>query len=142
MSLAADVFSRAAPGDTLPVIETAPLRRIQMAYMSVANNDPAEIHVDELFARKAGFPTVVAQGSFVLGHLGRVVSEWAGLRSVRSLHVQFRGAVFADDVLVVSGTVRGVTGDGDDRSVTLDLEVTKGDGSLVAKATATIGRKP
>ena len=122
-------------GDTLPTLDVPPLRRIQMAYMLVANNDPAEVHVDEPFARAAGFPGPVAQGSFVLGYLGKLVSDWAGFPAVRSLNVQFRGAVFAGDALQVGGQVGAVVG-GEAR---LDLWVRKVDGSTVAKATALVG---
>lgn len=122
-------------GSELPVLRLPPLRRIQMAYMLVANNDPAEIHVDEPFAREAGFPGPVAQGSFVLGYLGKLVSEWAGFDAVRSLDVQFRSAVFAGDALEVGGTVTSVS----DGRAELALWVRKADGSTAAKATAVVG---
>jgi len=132
-------LSAVSVGNALPTLEVPPLRRIQIAYMLVANNDPAEIHVDEPYARAAGFPAPVAQGSFVLGYLGKVLSEWAGLDSVRSLDVEFRGAVFAGDALVVGGEVAAVDAEDGRPRVHVDMWVRKSNGSTVARARAVLG---
>jgi acyl dehydratase len=124
----------AANQSELPSLECRPIRPIDIAYMVVANNDRADIHVDPAAAAAAGLPGCVAPGSFVLGHIGVLLERFAGPGRVRQLQVRFRAAVYAGDTLTAGGAITKQSGE----QTMLDVWVKRADKTLVATGEAVV----
>jgi acyl dehydratase len=108
--------------------------REQLALFSAGTEDPNPIHVDDAFARRAGFPTVLQQGPMTTAHFAALLAAKFGAR-LRSLDVTFTAPVFVGDALRLVAKVESV---GD--VVALALTATKPDGTQTARGTATVAR--
>jgi acyl dehydratase len=97
------------PGDALaPVART--ITREDIAAYADASGDRNPLHIDDGYARAAGFPSVIAHGMLTLGHLASAVRVWAGEGDVLSLRAQFRVPVFPGETIIARGTVREADG--------------------------------
>jgi acyl dehydratase len=83
----------------------APITRVEIAWYMVASYDLNPIHVDEPFARAAGFDTVIGQGMLPLGYLARLLVAEVGLERVTKLGGDFVGPVFPGDALSLELTL-------------------------------------
>lgn len=121
------------PGDELPPWRTGPLSRTDVVRYAGAGGDFNPIHHDEPMATAAGMPSVFAMGLLHAGMLGIRLARWVGPDQVRSFAVRFTGQVWPGDELTFTGRVDAV----DDGVASLALEVTRQDGDVVLRATAT-----
>lgn len=112
---------------TLPGADRARLRDF-----SEGTEDPNPIHVDEAFAKAAGFPTVIQQGPMTTAHFARLLAAAVGQDKLRWLDVNFSAPVFPGDALTLKAVVNEIS----DGTVTCALTAEKADGSLTAKAEA------
>lgn len=120
------------PGDTIFDVTCPGASRQQLADFSIGTEDPNPIHVDEAFAKQAGFPTVLQQGPMTTAHLGALLAEKFGAR-LKSLDVTFTAPVFPGDALRLVATVEKSGAE-----IVCALAVTKPDGSPSARGTAVI----
>lgn len=119
------------PGDTVFSTVLPGKSREQLALFSAGTEDPNPIHVDEDFARRAGFPTVLQQGPMTTAHFARLLEQHLGAGRLRFLDVNFTAPVFPDEDLHLTATVDSV-----DSLVRCTLTATKTDGTLTAKGDA------
>jgi len=105
--------------------------RAQLALFSEGTEDPNPIHVDEAFANRAGFPTVLQQGPMTTAHFARLLEDHIGVGKLRMLDVNFLAPVFPDEELRLVATVIE-TGDG----VACALLAAKSDGTKTARGEA------
>jgi acyl dehydratase len=120
------------PGDVIFDVTRPGATRRQLAEFSAGTEDPNPIHVDEGFAKRAGFPTVLQQGPMTTAHLATLLSERFGPR-LKSLDVTFTAPVFPGEALRLVATVERAGGD-----IVCALAVSKPDGTLSARGTAVI----
>lgn len=106
--------------------------RDRLVAFSEGTEDPNPIHVDESFAQKAGFPTVLQQGPMTTAHFARLLSDAIGQENLRWLDVNFTAPVFPEEPLTLTATVTGVEGS----VVTCSLTAVKDDGTVTANADA------
>src|SRR5262249_17537868 len=97
--------------------------RQQLVLFSAGTQEPNPIHVDEAFAKRAGFPTVLQQGPMTTAHLGALLAGRFGAR-LKSLDVTFTAPVFPGEALRLVAKVEGV---GDE--IVCALSVWKQDGT-------------
>ncbi|MGE0038690.1 MaoC family dehydratase [Pseudorhodoplanes sp.] len=128
-------MSAMKPGDVLFEVTLPPAGRARLAAFSEGTQDPNPIHVDEAFAKGAGFPTVLQQGPMTTAQFARLLDEYAGAGRTRVLDVLFTAPVFPDDSLVLKAEVVEV---GD--IVRCALTANKADGAQTAKGTAEFAR--
>lgn len=108
--------------DELPSLERVVTREDVREYAD-ASGDQNPLHIDDDFARTAGFPGVIAHGMFTMSHLATCIVRWAGgVSALAKLRVQFRAPVFAGETIVAGGKVIGVQTDRG--TATLDVWVT------------------
>lgn len=108
-----------------------PTGRERIALFSVATEDPNPIHVDDDFAHRAGFPTVLQQGPMTTAQFARLLEEHAGAGSLRVLDITFTAPVFPEDSLILRAQVTKVG-----TTVACDLLASKADGTKTATGTA------
>ena len=77
--------------------------RMAIAWMAVALGDPNPIHVEDEVARRAGFPSAIAHGTFPIGAIGAMLTRAHGAGSVRSLDVRLTGPTYPGDTVTAVG---------------------------------------
>jgi acyl dehydratase len=108
-----------------------PAGRERVALFSIATQDPNPIHVDDDFARRAGFPNVLQQGPMTTAQFARLLEECAGTGRLRTLDITFTAPVFPEDALTLRAEV---TAGG--AIVQCALTATKADGTRTATGIA------
>ena len=92
-------------GDILIEETIAPSGRDRVALFSEATEDPNPIHVNDEFAHKAGFKTVLQQGPMTTAQFARLLGNAVGDDKVRLLDITFTAPVYPDDTLILRAEV-------------------------------------
>ena len=125
-------------GDAPSPKEVGPLTRTDFVKYQGASGDFNPIHHDEEFAKSAGYPGVFSVGMLQAGILATYCTDWLGAEHVRRFAVQFREQVWPGDHLVCSATVAAKHDGGEERTVDLDVVVTRVEsGGTAIKGAAT-----
>jgi acyl dehydratase len=127
-------MSALQPGDVIFDEARPGASREQLALFSAGTEDPNPVHVDDAFAKRAGFATVLQQGPMTTAHFAMMLAARFGAR-LTSLDVTFTAPVFVGDALRLVGKVESVGAE-----ILLALAATKSDGTQTARGTATIRR--
>ena len=118
-------------GEILFDVELAPAGRDRVAEFSEGTQDPNPIHVDEGFARHAGFPTVLQQGPMTTAQFARLLEQRMGEGRLKVLDVSFTAPVFPEDALILRAEITDV-----DDVIRCALLAKKPDGTQTAKGFA------
>ena len=118
-------------GKILFKVAIPPAGRQRIALFSEGTEDPNPIHVDEDFARKAGFPTVLQQGPMTTAHFARLFEETVGAARLKLMDITFTAPVYPEDKLVLCAEVTEV---GD--VIHCSLIANKLDGTITARGYA------
>jgi len=98
-------FEAVKVGDELPPLVKPPVDRSQVARFAGATGDYGPLHVDEPFARNAGFPSVLVPGMLTTGFLAELASDWLRGARIRRFSARFVKIVWPGDVVTVRGRV-------------------------------------
>jgi acyl dehydratase len=120
------------PFAPLPVVRLK-VDRLKIAWMAVAITDPNPIHLEDAVAHQAGFPSVIAHGTFAIGLMGQLLARWVGQQQVRRLEARLLAPVFPGEELLCRGEVKGV----EDGQAEIRLQVLAGE-RQVATGSATV----
>ncbi|MBZ4401385.1 MaoC family dehydratase [Myxococcus sp. MISCRS1] len=131
-------FESIRVGDELPALAKAPVDRVQLSRYAGASGDYNPVHVDELYAKSVGMPSVYAPGMLVMGMLGQLISDWARGGQMRRYNVRFNKMVWPGDTVVCKGRVSNRHGTGGRYYVEIDLWAENQRGELVMKGGAHI----
>ena len=127
-----------AAGEEILSEVRGPLARADVARFATTINDFNPIHLDDEFARKAGFAGPIVHGPMVLGHLAMLVARWAGLERI----TRFSGRLVAPTPVgqtISCKAVLAAVRDGDDGVRYADVELTASvEGQQTAAAQATV----
>jgi len=112
-------FEDVQVGDEIPSLSKEVRREDVLAYAD-ASTDRNPLHLDDDFAREAGFPGMIAHGMFTMAHLTTCITDWVGdPDALRYLRVLFRSAVAMGDKITAGGKVL----EKDDETKRIRLEV-------------------
>ena len=131
-------FEAVHVGDELPALAKAPVDRVQLARYAGASGDFNPVHVDEVYARGIGMPSVYAPGMLVMGFLGQLVSDWARGAQLRKYAVRFIKMVWPGDTVVCKGRVTDRVGEDGRYFAELELWAENQKGELVMKGQSQI----
>ncbi|MFP2960545.1 MaoC family dehydratase [Myxococcus sp. 1LA] len=131
-------FEAIRVGDELPALAKAPVDRVQLSRYAGASGDFNPVHVDELYAKSVGMPSVYAPGMLVMGMLGQLISDWARGGQMRRYNVRFIKMVWPGDTVVCKGRVSDRYGSGGRYFVEIDLWAENQKGELVMKGSSQI----
>ena len=98
-------FEAVKVGDELPPLVKPPVDRVQIARYVGASGDYSPLHVDEPFARNAGFPSVLVPGMLAMGFLGELAVEWLRGARLRRFTCRFVKIIWPGDVITARGRV-------------------------------------
>lgn len=125
-------------GDELPALAKAPVDRVQLSRYAGASGDYNPVHVDELYAKSVGMPSVYAPGMLIMGMLGQLISDWARGGQLRRYGVRFIKMVWPGDTVVCKGRVSDRHGSGGRYFVEIDLWAENQRGELLMKGQSVI----
>lgn len=120
------------PGEALPELRVTPDRYLTVRYAG-ASGDFNPIHIDEAFAQSVGLPGRILHGLWSMAQVARAQTEAVGdPTALRRLTVQFRGLGLPERELVVTSTVREVSGG----TAIVDAEARQDDTRVIRRAVA------
>lgn len=130
-------YDEVNPGDALAPHVRGPITKPEIAEYSRAAGDPNPMHVDEEFAKAAGYPGVFAQGMLSMGYLGQYVTKLAGVGNVKMLQARFAKITWPDETITCRAKVTGKRVARGEKLVDLELttESQSGEVKIVGKAT-------
>lgn len=114
------------------------LRRLDIAYMAVAMDDPNEVHTEDEVARASGMPQVIAHGTFPLAYGGAALTREFGFGAVRQYGLRLTAPVFPGDELTTNLLVSEVEDVESGQRLTLDVTVRKQDDTVVGRGSAQV----
>lgn len=131
-------FESIRVGDELPALAKAPVDRVQLSRYAGASGDYNPVHVDEVYAKSVGMPSVYAPGMLIMGMLGQLISDWARGGQLRRYNVRFIKMVWPGDTVVCKGRVSDRHGSGGRYFVEIDLWAENQRGELLMKGQSVI----
>jgi acyl dehydratase len=131
-----------AVGQELPPLEKGPITRDDLKAYAAASGDPNPIHLDDEFARNAGYPGVFAHGMLSMGWLGQLLVQAGGPGSIRKLRTRFAKLTWPGERITCRGLVTAVRDEDGARLVDCDIWTENQDGErkLVGSATLALRR--
>src|ERR1700730_5072609 len=97
-------------GAEIPRVSVTPDKYLTVRYAG-ASGDFNPIHIDEDFARAVGLPGRILHRLWTAAQVARAQTEPAGVpEHLKRLSVQFRGMGVPEQEVLVTGTVREVSG--------------------------------
>lgn len=131
-------FEAVRVGEELPTLAKAPLDRVQLARYAGASGDFNPLHVDEVYAKSIGMPSVYAPGMLIMGFLGQLISDWGRGAQLRRYSVKFNKILWPGDTVVCKGRVTDRWGEGGRYYADIDLWAENQKGELVLKGQAQV----
>ena len=127
-------------GDELPALQLPPVDRTALALFGGASGDHNAIPLDIDVARRAGLPDVFAQGMLGMAWLGRLLTNWAPQRQLRSFDVRFQGITHLGNALRCSGRIADKFEQDGERRVRIELLCANqyGQSKIVGEATVAL----
>ena len=131
-----------AVGQELPPLKKGPITRDDLKAYAAASGDPNPMHIDDEFARNAGYPGVFAHGMLSMGWLGQLLVQAGGVGSIRRFRTRFAKLTWPGEVISCRGRVTQVTDEGEMRLVDCEIWTENQDGErkLVGSATLALPR--
>ena len=122
-------------GDAIDELRVTPDKYLPHRYAG-ASGDFNPIHIDKEFATAVGLPSNILHGLYGMAQVARAMQQAAGgdPRKLKRLSVQFRGMGFPEQEIVVTGTVKSVSGD----AAVIETEAAQGDNRIIRNAEAEI----
>lgn len=131
-----------AVGTELPTLTKPAITRETLKVYGPAAGDPNPMHVDDEFAKNAGYPGVFAHGMLSMGFVAQSVTDWVGAGRVRKISVRFAALVRLGDVITCHGRVTGRRAPQGAQDGQVDLELwaenQKGEKVVTGRATVTL----
>ena len=127
-----------AVGSELPTLTKPAITKETLKVYGPAAGDPNPMHVDDEFAKNAGYPGVFAHGMLSMGYLGEFLHKAAGgVAHVRKFRVRFAKLTWPGDVVSCKGVVTAVREENGRKIVDCDVwtETQSGERKVVGSAT-------
>ena len=115
-------FSQLNVGDKLPALEFGVITRHILALYCGGSGDHNPIHVDQDFAKAAGYDDVFAHGMLSMAILGRMLTNWTDQENIKSFSVRFASITKVLDEVTASATIADKTIEDGEQRLTLDIQ--------------------
>ena len=109
-------------GDEIPSLRLEKITRSMLSSYAKASGDLNPIHIDPVFARKAGLKDVIAHGMLVMAYLARTLTDVFPHSSLVSFSSQFISMTLIGDRLTCFGKIVKKNID-EKNSVTLEISM-------------------
>lgn len=101
--------SKINAGDKIPEITFDEVTQVQLIKYAGAAGDFNPIHTVPSYAKEAGLDGTIAHGMLIMGMLGKLVSDWAGVKNVVKYGVSFKNKTVPGDILTAKGEVKKIS---------------------------------
>ena len=132
-----------AVGTELPPLTKPAITKDTLKAYGPAAGDPNPIHIDDEFAKNAGYPGVFAHGMLSMGYLGEFLVQAGGApEAVRKFRARFAKLTWPGDTVTCRGTVTAVRDENGVRLVDCDIwtETQSGERKVTGSATLALPR--
>jgi acyl dehydratase len=135
-------FEDVTVGDTAPEFAHE-LNRTDLVMYAGASGDFNPMHTNEVAAKEAGLPSVFGHGMFTMGLLGKAITDYVGVGTLKTFKVRFTKQTWPGETLIAKVTVSGKREEGGENLVDLDVTVVNQDGEpkVAGEATAALPSK-
>ena len=99
-------FNEINEGYEIPILTKEPITRLQLIRYAGASGDFNPIHTITANAKEAGLDGTIAHGMLIMGVLGQMITNWAGIKNVKSYSVVFKAMTKPGDILTSKGIVK------------------------------------
>ena len=129
-------------GSELPSLTKPAITRETLKVYGPAAGDPNPMHVDDEFAKNAGYPGVFAHGMLSMGYLAEFLVQAGGVGAIRRFKTRFAKLTWPGDVITCRGRVTRVADEGGERRVECEIwsENQAGERKLLGSATLALPR--
>jgi acyl dehydratase len=128
-------FDDVHEGDQAPEFSHE-LSRTDLVRYAGASGDFNPMHHDEVQAQAAGLPSVFGHGMFTMGMLGKALTDYVGVGSLRLYKVRFTKQTWPGEQLATKITVKKKYDENGEHRVDLDCEVVNGNGEAKVSGVA------
>ncbi len=131
-------FEDVNEGDELPGLTKGPISEIQLVRYAGASGDFNPIHTVPRIAQMVGLDGIIAHGMLIMAFAGQMITDWAGVGSVRRFKVRFSGMTEPGETVVCRGAAGEKLEEDGEARVCGRLTVKGMDGSLKLKGEFTV----
>ena len=114
------------------------LRRMDIAYMAVAMDDPNEVHTEDDVAQASGMPQVIAHGTFPLAYGGAALTREFGFDAIRRYGLRLTAPVFPGDQLTTVVRISEAEREQGEQRLSLEIIVKNQDDTVVGRGSADV----
>jgi len=126
-------------GFEIPNLVKGPITKEEIKEYADAAGDPNPMHLDEDFAKMAGYRTVIAHGLMTMAFVSQALTRLLPSHSnLKRLKTRFAKVVYPGDTLTCKAKVTEKHMEADGNFVELEAWADNQDGETVAKGTATV----
>lgn len=125
-------------GTSIPSLRKGPISRTQLVKYAGASRDFNPVHFDEEAAKKAGMKSCFAQGMLNMAFLGQMLTDWAGVDSIKKFGARFVAIVYQGESVLCKGEVKSKRSEGDEHLVDCEIWAENSRGETVVKGWATL----
>lgn len=128
--------------DDYPPRTFGPITRSDIVRYQGASGDFNPIHHDEVFARNAGYQSVISVGMLQAGYVATYCVDHFGPHAIRSIRVRFASVVEPGDVLTCRGKVSRLAEVDGEHCAAVDLSLeNERDGATVLTAVVLVATR-
>ena len=125
-------------GDELAPLVKGTITKDWIRRYAKGGGDPNPIHVDENFAKMAGYKGVFAHGMLSMGFCGQFVVDRFGVGNVKKFGVRFTKQVWPGETISVKGTVTKKYSDNGQNLLDVDISEVNTEGEEKVQGHATV----
>jgi acyl dehydratase len=126
-----------AAGTELEPLEFPPLSRLTIGLYAAGSGDHVPLHIDQDFARAAGYPDVFMHGSLGMAYVGRFLNRNVPQGAIREMKFRFSAITYPGEQLTCRGRV--VERSEDSARIAFSLTNPKGEAKLTGEALVATG---
>jgi len=120
-------------GDPVTPLTKPPVTRVQIARYAGASDDYSPLHIDDDFAKAAGYGGIFAHGAISFGFAIEAASTWLENGRIIRTDATFQKLVWPGDILTAKGVVVAQFESGKDSLIDIDVWTENQNGDVVMR---------
>jgi len=124
-------------GDEITPLSKAPISKTQIAQFAGASEDYGPLHLDDEYAKAAGFGGVFAHGLMALGFADEALRQHADNIRITAISGTFQKLIWPGDTITARGKVTKVYKHNDEPRIDLELWAENQNSDIVMEGSAT-----
>ena len=117
-------------GAEIPELKMGPITQMDLVRYAGASGDFNPIHNDVEFGKSVGLGGTIAHGMYVMAQVGRLCTDWANPKQIKTLGVKFKDMTKPGQSLTCTGSVKRKKEENGEKLITVAVEA-KGDDDKV-----------